>query len=144
WSLLSLLVCAACSVRVPRPGELGIRVKTTTRVEARVQTHAQVQVQGQAQVQAPPPPQQPEVLVPIQGAPVVEFFGIPLEGAQDVVFVLDISGSMTDPALGRLAEIQPSSPPGPPPAGPPPPGPPPSAPPFDGQPSAPGVPPPTV
>lgn len=148
WSLISLLVCAGCTVRMPRPGELGIRVKTTTRVETRVQTQAQVHVQGQAQVQGhvqvqapPPPPPEPEVLVPIQGAPVVEFFGIPLENAQDVVFVLDISGSMTDPALGRLAEIQPASapPPGPPP------GPPPSAaPPPDAQPSAFGVPPPTV
>jgi hypothetical protein len=30
----------------------------------------------------------------------VEFFGIPLDGAQDVVFVLDHSGSMGGPAVG--------------------------------------------
>ncbi len=143
WPLISLLVCAGCTVRMPRPGELGIRVKTTTRVEARVHTQAQVhvqaptQLQGQVDVQAPPPPPEPEVLVPIQGAPVVEFFGIPLENAQDVVFVLDISGSMNDPAVGRLAEIQPTSaPPGPPPPGPPPPSYTPA--------SSPGLPPPTV
>lgn len=110
-SLISLLVCAACTVRLPRPGEIGIQVKTTTRVEVKVQPTT-------------------EVVVPLRGAPVVEFFGIPLEGIQDVVFVLDCSGSMADPAQGRLAEIaapDPNAPPPPPPDpnAPPPPPPPP-------------------
>lgn len=89
WSLISvLLVCASCTVRIPKPGELRLAVKTTMRVEARVE---------------PPAP-----VVAIQGAPVAEFFGIPLEGTQDVVFVLDCSGSMSLQAQGRLAQIQPT------------------------------------
>jgi len=91
-------------VRVPKPGELGIAMVATTRVEARVQAPAQT-------------------VVAIEHAPVVEFFGVPLEGAQDVVFVLDCSGSMSGTAQGRLATytVAPPSdvPPGPP--GPPPP-----------------------
>lgn len=126
-TIISLLVCAGCTVRMPRPGEIGIRVKSTTRVEARGPAHVQVHGQGQihaqgqvhVEVQPPPPPPPPDVLVEIQGAPVVEFFGIPLEGAQDVVFVLDVSGSMSELAQGRLATIQvasvPASAPPPPP-----------------------------
>ena len=126
-SLLSLLVCASCAVRLPRPGEIGIAVKTSVRVEARVQVAPEA-----------------TVLVPVQNAPVVEFFGVPLEGAQDVVFVLDCSGSMANLAQGRLAQIQPSTSPPPPPtavpaSSPPPPGPyepPPPPPPSDAPPSA--------
>ncbi|MDX2090715.1 MAG: hypothetical protein SFX73_22850 [Kofleriaceae bacterium] len=125
WSLISLaLVGVGCSVRLPKPGEIGISVKATTRVEARVQT-------------------EPVVAVPLQNAPVVEFFGVPLEGATDVVFVLDCSGSMSDRARGRLAELSVSSPPPPPPPDSPPPavnGPPP--PPSSMAPSEPPPPPP--
>lgn len=86
-SLISLLVvCAACQVRMPVPGQVGIAFKATTRVEVRAAATT-------------------EVIVPVQGASVVEFFGIPLENAQDVVFVLDVSGSMADPAGGRLAQF---------------------------------------
>jgi hypothetical protein len=54
--------------------------------------------------------------VALQGAPVVEFFGIPLDDAQDVVFVLDRSGSMGASAQGALAQItDPNA--APPPAG---------------------------
>lgn len=50
--------------------------------------------------------------MPLEGAAVVEFFGIPLEGTQDVVFVLDCSGSMAEPAQGAIAQIRaPQSPP---------------------------------
>ena len=88
WSIISLvLVCGGCTVRLPDPSTIRISVKATTRVEARVQ------------------PAQPEVVVALENAPVVEFFGIPLEGAQDVVFLLDCSGSMDDPARGRIAQI---------------------------------------
>ncbi len=120
-SLLSLVVFAGCAVRLPRPGEIAIAVKATTRVEARVQVAPEA-----------------AVLVPVQNAPVVEFFGVPLDGAQDVVFVLDCSGSMANLAQGRLAQIHVANPSPPPPMPvpaspppPPPPGPyePPSAPP---------------
>jgi hypothetical protein len=106
--LVSIVIAGAgCTFRLPAPGTVGIPVRVSTRVEARVD----VQVQ--------------QTIVPLQGAPVVEFFGIPLEGAQDVVFVLDCSGSMENPALGQLAQLQatppPSAPPPPPGAPPPPP-----------------------
>ncbi|HVK85167.1 MAG TPA: hypothetical protein VM513_13715 [Kofleriaceae bacterium] len=135
WSLISLaLVGVGCTVRLPAPGQIGIAVKTTTRVEARVETR----------VEAPP------VAVSMQNAPVVEFFGVPLEGAQDVVFVLDCSGSMAELAQGRLAElaVPPPSPPSPPqdappPSWSPPPGPPPAVnePPSSPPPPAPSSPP---
>jgi hypothetical protein len=53
----------------------------------------------------PPPPPAPAPVVEIKNAPVVEFFGIPLEGAADVVFVLDCSESMESLARGRIADI---------------------------------------
>ncbi len=43
------------------------------------------------------------VAVPVRGAGVAEFFGIPLDGVQDVVFVLDRSGSMGSDAPSTLA-----------------------------------------
>src|SRR5262245_55413423 len=99
-----LLVEAGCAVRVPAPPALTISVKADVRVKAR----------AQAQV-APPAP------VALEGAAVVEFFGIPLEGAQDVVFLLDQSGSMREPAQGKIAALgagapgsQPATPPPPP------------------------------
>lgn len=95
WSLISLaFVASSCMVRVPNPANIGISVKATVRAEARVQT-----------------PPSTQVIVPIQNAPVPEFFGIPLEGAQDVVFVLDCSGSMAELAQGQVAQIQPAAPP---------------------------------
>jgi len=72
-----------------------------------------VKVDARVRIEPPPPPPPPAPAVQLQAAPVVEFFGIPLEGAQDVVFVLDVSGSMDDPAYGQLAQI--SAPPPPPP-----------------------------
>jgi len=109
WSLILLLLgCAGCLVRVPQPRGVGISVNAAIQANARVE------------VQPPPPPPPPPPPVALQGAPVVEFFGIPLEGAQDVVFVLDCSGSMTDPVHGALAElggsggpVGPTQPPGP-------------------------------
>lgn len=120
-SLIFLLVCTGCFGRMPRPGELAIRVNVTTRVHARVVAPA------------------PEVIVPIENAPVVEFFGIPLEGVGEVVFVLDCSGSMSELAQGRIAQLQgptrPTSPPPPPPVAPgPPDGSPPDGSPPDGSP----------
>ncbi len=92
-SLAALLVFAAsCRVAVPQPPGLKINIRAAARVEARV---------------PPPAP------VALQGADVVEFFGIPLDGAQDIVFVLDRSGSMSEPAQGPLAQLAPA--PAPPP-----------------------------
>lgn len=83
WSLLSLLLaCVGCRVSVPAQRGLRVSVDATVRAEARAQP-----------------------AVPLEGAAVVEFFGIPLDGAQDVVFVLDRSGSMNERAQGRIAHI---------------------------------------
>jgi hypothetical protein len=79
-----LLVCTACGVRVPLPPGLAVSLG------AKVKVHVDAKV---------------EVAVPIQGAAVVEFFGVPLDGAQDVVFVLDRSGSMDEAAPGDLAQV---------------------------------------
>jgi hypothetical protein len=93
-SLIPLVVVAAgCNVRV---GRLPISFTTTLRADVHVE---------------PPAP-----AVAMQGAPVPEFFGVPLDGAQDIVFVLDVSGSMGEAASGPAAQIV-----VPPPATPPPP-----------------------
>jgi hypothetical protein len=103
----ALLALAACGMPVPVPTGLAIRVHPpTVNVAANVQVH----------VAAP-------VAVPIVDAPVVEFFGVPLDGAEDVVFVLDRSGSMSEIAAGELAHVRvapvavavPGMPPPPPP-----------------------------
>ncbi len=78
-----LLVGASCRVHVSQQAPvLQVAVKATVTAEARVE---------------------PQPAVELEGAPVVEFFGIPLEDAQDVVFVLDRSGSMNELAQGRIA-----------------------------------------
>jgi hypothetical protein len=92
---LLLFVVAGCTVRVPRfGGTVSVKAQASVRVQARA-----------APLPPPPPPPAPAPLVEIRDAPVVEFFGIPLEGAADVVFVLDCSGSMEELARGRIAEI---------------------------------------
>lgn len=133
WSLISVLLCVGCTVRVPQPaGSLRVRVSATATVRT------------QTRVPPPPPPAPPVAIV---NAPVVEFFGVPLEGAQDVIFVLDCSGSMEDPAQGRIAEIPPvdAVPPPPPsaPLTPPPPPPPPATAPPGAPPPPPFEPPPS-
>lgn len=55
-------------------------------------------------VEMPPPPP-PRPAVELQSQTVVEFFGIPLDDAQDLVFVLDVSGSMEETASGRIASL---------------------------------------
>ena len=90
------------------PRGLGLPVTATAAVRADVHVQA------------------PEPVVAFQNAPVPEFFGIPLDGAQDVVFVLDVSGSMDERAQGQAAQIpvastSPGTPPPPPGAPPPPP-----------------------
>jgi Mg-chelatase subunit ChlD len=65
---------------------------------------AKIAVRADVRVEAPPPPPAHNVIVEIQSAPVPEFFGIPLDNASDVVFVLDISGSMDNFASGRLSQ----------------------------------------
>src|SRR5688572_2657644 len=99
---------SACAVRIPRG--IAIPVRTNVRVDAKIRLDANVRV-------AP-------ATVALEGAPVPEFFGIPIDGAQDVVFVLDVSGSMADLARGQIARLHttpPTAPAPPPPSGPPPP-----------------------
>jgi hypothetical protein len=112
WPLIALSLLSACSFRVPR----GIPVRVSGNIDVRLQGQGTVRVDT--------------ALVPLQGAPVTEFFGIPLADAKEVLFVLDISGSMAERAEGQLAMIPPPPPanagePAPPndvnaPAGPPP------------------------
>lgn len=83
---LSLLLCA-CTFRAPRG--IPVRVSGSVRADVHVQARAAADV----------------AIVPVQGAPVVEFFGIPLADAREILFVLDVSGSMAENATGQLASI---------------------------------------
>lgn len=127
--VLFLVHCGA-----PSPVPPGLTISLRARPQVRVQSDANAQIQGQAavdvqgqaavdvqvqgeaeaQVQvavrpevrtqpAPPPPPRPAV--PLEQAEVVEFFGIPLDDAQDIVFVLDRSGSMEESAMGEIARL---------------------------------------
>jgi hypothetical protein len=155
WLLASLvIVCTGSTgcrvgVRGPLVPALKINLKARAVVPPPVVT-----VQGGATVvvHAPAVPPPPPVAVELQGAAVVEFFGIPLDDAADIVFVLDRSGSMSELARGRVAlidttqppPVEPPPPPPPPPdpyAPPPPPPPDPYAPPPTPEPPAPAPPP---
>lgn len=125
-----LLVLVHCGA--PRPLPPGLTISLEARPQVRVQGEARAQIQGQAAVDvqaqagaeaqgeadvqvrvearpqvrtrpAPPPPPRPAVS--LEQAEVVEFFGIPLDDAQDIVFVLDRSGSMAASARGRIAQL---------------------------------------
>lgn len=123
-----LLVLAHCGAPPPLPP--GLTISLEARPQVRAQGEARAQVQGQAAVEAhvqgevevqvqvearpqvrtrpappPPPAPPPKPAVPLEQAEVVEFFGIPLDDAQDVVFVLDRSGSMAGSARGRIAQL---------------------------------------
>ncbi len=103
WPLLVLaVVSSGCGVRMPGGMRLPIAAKATVKADVRVT----------ATVAAP------VVAVPLDNAPVPEFFGVPLDNVQDVVFVLDCSGSMSGIATGAVAQLhtQPAPPPPPPPA----------------------------
>jgi hypothetical protein len=117
-----LIVCAGCPARVqPHPGlnvVIDTALRAEVRVEAEVEVEAGVEVEAEAEagveVEVEPDFQveaevqvEPEIPAPVEleGAAVVEFFGIPLEGVQDVVFVLDRSGSMNDRVHGRIAHL---------------------------------------
>jgi hypothetical protein len=134
WTIATLALLSACSFRVPRGIPVHVQGKLTIRADVRV-----------------PSTRVDTVVVPLQNAPVVEFFGIPLADASEVVFVLDVSGSMTERAEGQLAFIAPPAPASAPPPPPPPPDappPPPDAPPEPmgyppGYPPPSSVPPPT-
>jgi hypothetical protein len=102
YSLIALSLLAACAFRVPR----GIPVRVSGQIRA------DVHVQGRVSVD--------RTVVPLQGAPVTEFFGIPLTDAHEILFVLDVSGSMAEAATGQLAMIAPPSSPPLPPSSPPP------------------------
>lgn len=71
-----------------------------TQVEGAAEASTNIEVAAETPLYSEP--------VPLVGSEVVEFFGVPLEGVQDVVFVLDRSGSMEELALGQLAELVPA------------------------------------
>jgi Mg-chelatase subunit ChlD len=111
---LTISLQARPQVRVQ--GEANARIQGQAAVDVQGQAAVDVQAQGEAEVQvqvearpqvrrqpAPPPP--PKPAVPLEQAEVVEFFGIPLDDAQDIVFVLDRSGSMAASAQGRIAQL---------------------------------------
>ncbi|MGE0546043.1 MAG: hypothetical protein AB7O24_07515 [Kofleriaceae bacterium] len=100
-SLVTVSLLCACTFRAPRG--ISLRVSGSVRADVRVQGRVTVD----------------RVVVPLQGAPVAEFFGIPLADARDVLFVLDVSGSMNELAAGQLALIAPPPPPPPPDSQPP-------------------------
>ncbi|MEZ4368564.1 MAG: hypothetical protein R2939_20135 [Kofleriaceae bacterium] len=89
-----LAMCGGCAVGQRRLPAAAVGVKATVRADVRVESTA---------------------VVSLAGAPVPEFFGIPLDGAQDVVFVVDRSGSMIEPAGARLAPLAAPRPAAPPP-----------------------------
>jgi hypothetical protein len=119
-SLISLvLVWAGCTIVVPRPP------RVSAAAQAQAQAHAQAQATIRADVRVgvsvpqppvrvpvvvalppPPVPVPPQPAVQVEGAAVVEFFGIPLEGADDVVFILDCSGSMDERAEAEIAPVE--------------------------------------
>lgn len=87
-------------------GQGAVEVQAQAEAEAHGEADVQAQVETRPQVRtrpAPPPP--PKPAVPLEQAEVVEFFGIPLDDAQDIVFVLDRSGSMAASAKGRIAQL---------------------------------------
>jgi len=92
FSLVTMSLLSACSFRAPR----GIPVRVSGHVRA------ELRVEGRASID--------KVVVPLQGAPVTEFFGIPLADAREVLFVLDVSGSMAENAAGQLTMIAPPPP----------------------------------
>src|SRR5690606_28562784 len=110
-----------CGAPSPVPPGLIIAIDSRPRVQvevdARIQGHAAVDVQAEVdaaaevrvetrpRVHTRPAPPPPRPAVPLEQAEVVEFFGIPLDDAQDIVFVLDRSGSMAAPAKGRIARL---------------------------------------
>jgi hypothetical protein len=92
FSIVSVWLLSACSFRVPR----GIPVRVSGHVRA------ELRVEGSASID--------KVVVPLQGAAVTEFFGIPLTDAREVLFVLDVSSSMAENAAGQLTAIVPPQP----------------------------------
>lgn len=90
--VVTVSLLTACSFRAPR----GIPLRVSGVVRADIKLKGTVQVDT--------------AVVQLQGAPVTEFFGIPLAGARDVLFVLDVSGSMAEYAEGQLAMIAPPPP----------------------------------
>jgi Mg-chelatase subunit ChlD len=86
-------------------GQAAVEVDARVEAEAQAEAEVQVQVEARPQVRTPAPPPPPPTAVPLEQAEVVEFFGIPLDDAQDVVFVLDRSGSMAASAQGRIAQL---------------------------------------
>ena len=96
-ALLAIAVAVMSACHVGMPGRLTVPATPSVRANAEVRLEAQFGAQGQVAAEA---------AVAVEGSGTVEFFGIPLEGAQDVVFVLDRSGSMLSRAGGFLAPVR--------------------------------------
>ena len=64
----------------------GVRVRVPTlNIAVKAKAVVPVRVDGGVRVDVPPPPPPPPVAVELQGAAVVEFFGVPLEGANHLL-----------------------------------------------------------
>ena len=127
WKLSLLCIAAAtvaCKVdlrgyggvpvTVVRPARAPSRPSANAHANASSRGHAEahVDVTANVEVTLPTPPnvevvvdRAPPAPVALEGAQVVEFFGIPLDDADEVVFVLDRSGSMDLLAQGEIAHL---------------------------------------
>ena len=104
WLITILLLGASCRVQLPSVVKIKSTGKARAAVKVQPAVRVGVEVRTNVKVEATAEARDHEA-VPLEEAPVVEFFGVPLEDAADVVFVLDRSGSMDDLAQGQVAEI---------------------------------------
>lgn len=99
-------VQAEANARIQGQAAVDAQAETAVDVQAQSQTEVHVEIEVSPRVHAQPaPPPPPRPAVALEQAEVVEFFGIPLDDAQDIVFVLDRSGSMVESATGRIAQL---------------------------------------
>ncbi len=85
--LAFLLVCVGC--RVGGPAQPAFEVTIDAELRAEAEADAQLEGEGELEAEA-----EIETSPARPSSPRSEFYGIPLDGAEDIVFVLDRSGSM--------------------------------------------------
>jgi hypothetical protein len=100
--LVVLLVGAGCRVAVPVHPLTEVTVDAEIAAKAELEAEAELEVKGEleaeAELEAETGIATPEpIATPAGPVKVGEFFGIALDDARDIVFVLDRSGSMNDP-----------------------------------------------